>query len=107
MGFFFYQEIEYLRSVMLKILVEGVILYLLYRFVVRFVIPVYRSVRRARKQMKEMQNRMNDQMQHRQQNPHSKYQNPHSQYQNRTQDTPPQSSPQRDEGEYIDYEEVK
>ncbi len=85
----------------LEILAEGIILYLLYKFVVRFVIPVYRSTKRVRKQMKEMRDRMNDQMQSRQQ------QNSYSQYQHPAQAPPAQDKYREEEGEYIDYEEVK
>ncbi len=85
----------------LEILAEGIILYLLYKFVVHFVIPVYRSTKRVRRQMKEMRDRMNDQTQSRQQ------QNSHSQYQQPAQAPPTKNKYREEEGEYIDYEEVK
>lgn len=89
---------------MLKILIEGLFLYLLYKLIFNFIIPVYRSFKKARKQMQDMQNRMNEQMQGREQN----YSNQQHQYQSQKKDQS-WSHPEKpsEEGEYIDYEEVK
>ena len=91
----------------LEIAVEGVIIYLLYKFVVHFVIPVYRSTKKVRTQMKEMQARMNEQMQARQQ---QQYQQSSSDpYSNNNADANASRPAQgkAEEGEYIDYEEVR
>jgi len=88
----------------LEILVEGVILYLLYKFVVRFVIPTYRTITRVRKQMKEMQSKMNNQARRQQQEEAARStQNSRSNVQSSPQDR----NHEEEEGEYIDYEEVK
>ncbi len=92
-----------------EILIEGIFLYLLYKLIFNFIIPVYRSFKKARKQMQDMQNRMNEQMRGRQQGyysnprPHSYSKSQRSNGRSRSNKTAPPS----EEGEYIDYEEVK
>lgn len=85
----------------LEIVLEGLFIYFLYRFIVGFVIPVYRSTKKVRHHVKEMQDRMNDHIREQQQ----RYST------NNTQQTPKEEAPKNQskgkEGDYIDYEEVK
>lgn len=66
--------------------------FLLFRFVVRFLLPVYKTGRHIKKQFDEMQQRMQDNLQ---------------QQANNTPPPPQQSAGKKPEGEYIDFEEVK
>lgn len=84
---------------MLKILIEGVILYLLYRFVVRFVIPIYKTFKRARKEMREMNARMENMQQQNKDHSQRHKQKQEPQFRSKEQEY-------ADQGEYIDYEEV-
>lgn len=78
----------------LKLAAQILLIYILYRLVVNFVIPTYRSVKRFRKQFHEVQQRMKDQ------------------YEKQQQPQQPQNTAQKEmqpkaEGEYIEFEEVK
>lgn len=75
-------------GIVMKYLFLGLALYFLFRFIVRFVIPVARVTRMASSRMREMQDQMN-QMQQQANNPN------------------PAPKPKPVDGEYIDYEEVK
>jgi hypothetical protein len=70
---------------------ELFLLYLLYKLIFDFIIPIYQSSKKIRKQFGEMQNKM---------------QNDINNYQNRQASTPPPSTPKK-EGDYIEFEEVK
>lgn len=70
---------------------ELFLLYLLYKFIFDFIIPVYESSKKIKKQFGEMQEKMQNDMR--------TYQN---------QQKPSQSEPSsRKEGDYIDFEEIK
>jgi hypothetical protein len=70
---------------------ELLLLYLLYKFIFNFIIPVYQATTRVKRQFDGMQQKMQEHM-------------------NKTQSTPPpaQNKPHSAvQEEYIDYEEVK
>lgn len=75
----------------LETALEIFLLYLLYKFIFDFIIPVYESSKKIKKQFGEMQEKM--------QNDLNKYQN---------QKKPSQPEPTvKKEGDYIDFEEIK
>lgn len=78
-----------------RLAAQILLIYILYRVIVNFVIPTYRSIKRFRNQFQQVQERMNQQQQDQQR-----------------QAQQPQSAPQHEmkskpEGEYIEFEEVK
>jgi hypothetical protein len=77
---------------MLKVLFELFMLYLLYKLVFDFIIPIYQTTKQVKQKVGEMQRNMNEQMQ--KQN-------------NQFADTPKTNAPKVDKDDYIDYEEVK
>lgn len=70
---------------------ELFLLYLLYKFIFDFIIPVYESSKRIKKQFGEMQEKM---------------QNDLKNYQNQPKPSQPERAPKK-EDDYIDFEEVK
>lgn len=72
---------------------ELFLLYLLYKFIFDFIIPVYESSKKIKKQFGEMQEKMQNNM--------NQYQNQQKPAQS------PQPKPVQKEGDYIDFEEVK
>ncbi|RYY21873.1 MAG: hypothetical protein EOO04_17260 [Chitinophagaceae bacterium] len=70
-----------------KILVWSFVLVMIFRFVVRFVLPILRITRSAQDKIRQMQQQMNDM---------------HSQTQKQ-----PEKGSQLKDGDYIEYEEVK
>ncbi|MBX3256542.1 MAG: DUF4834 family protein [Chitinophagaceae bacterium] len=82
---------------MLKFIFYILLGYVLYRFITGFVIPVFKAGKQIKKQFNQMQQHMHDQMQ--QQNTHTSN---HSSPANSQ-----KSAYKADEGEYIDFEEVK
>ena len=72
----------------LRIAGELFLLYLLYKLIFDFIIPVYRTTRRVKKQFGEMQQKMQEQM-------------------NRTSQNQAAAKPIVAKEDYIDYEEVK
>lgn len=78
-----------------KLAAQILLIYVLYRVIVNFVIPTYRSIKRFRNQFQQVQERMNQQ----QQNQQRQAQQPKS--------APMQEVKPRAEGEYIEFEEVK
>jgi len=77
---------------MIRIIVELLALYLLYKLIFDFIIPVYRTTKQVNRKMSEMQTKMNEQMQQ----------------QAKNQAEPPKdnsSKPARED--YIEFEEVK
>jgi hypothetical protein len=77
---------------MLKVLFELFMLYLLYKLVFDFIIPIYQTTKQVKQKVGEMQRNMNEQMQ--KQN-------------NQFTDMPKTTSTKVDKDDYIDYEEVK
>lgn len=78
-----------------KLAAQILLIYILYRVIVNFVIPAYRSIKRFRSQFQQVQERMNQQ----QQNQQRQAQQPQS--------APKQEVKPQPEGEYIEFEEVK
>ena len=73
---------------------ELFLLYILYKLIFEFIIPIFQTAKRVKKQFGEMQNKMQDQM------------NKTNQYPG-TPSSKPASKPATTSEEYIDYEEVK
>lgn len=82
----------------LEVVFELFVLYLLYKLVFDFIIPVYKTTQQVKKQFGDMSSRMQDHM-NRQAPPASTTINP-------TPDTKTASSKARKD-DYIDFEEVK
>ena len=80
---------------MIKLFFAIFFLWLLYKLIFDFIIPVYNSTRQVRQQMSNIQQRMRDQYDQQQQ----------SQYNAKQQQAPP--PPRPDKGDYIDFEEIK
>jgi hypothetical protein len=78
---------------MFTVLLWGILIYFLVRFVVGFVIPVARTARQMKKQMKDFQEKMHGQ----------------TGFEGHTgqQQTAQKPAEKPKEGEYIDFEEVK
>ena len=78
---------------MLRYLLYAFLIYLAYRLVFHFIIPVYKTTRQVKKQFREMHNRMQD---------HMSQQPPHQQPA-----TPVTENKKQQAGDYIDFEELK
>ena len=75
----------------IRLAVELFIIYVFYKLIFDFIIPVYQSTKKIKKQFGDIQSKMQSDM---------------NAYQNKQ--TPPQPEPkQQIDGDYIDYEEVK
>lgn len=78
---------------MWKYLFYAFLIYLLYRFVFHFIIPVYKTTKHVKKQFREMNTRMEDFV---------------NQQRTNQQTTAPQPNTNKEKpGDYIDFEEVK
>jgi len=64
---------------------------ILYKLIFDFIIPVFRTTRRIRKQFRDINQQMHDRM--------NQYQEP--------QPPPSQSKPKKESKDYIDFEEIK
>jgi Sec-independent protein translocase protein TatA len=84
----------------MKILITIFLLWLFYKLVFDFIIPVYQSTKHVRQQMGDIQARMRQQYQQQQQQQQQAQQS--AQQQQRTAHQRP-----ADKGDYIDFEEVK
>jgi hypothetical protein len=78
---------------MLRYLFFAFLIYLAYRLVFHFIIPVYKTTRQVKKQFREMHSRMQD---------HMSQQQPHQQPA-----TPVTENKKQQAGDYIDFEELK
>jgi hypothetical protein len=78
---------------MLRYLFFAFLIYLAYRLVFHFIIPIYKTTRQVKKQFREMHSRMQD---HMSQPP--PYQQPA---------TPATENKNQQAGDYIDFEELK
>ena len=78
---------------MLRYLFYAFLIYLAYRLVFHFIIPIYKTTRQVKKQFREMHSRMQDNMS--QQQP---YQHPA---------TPVPENKKQQSGDYIEFEELK
>jgi hypothetical protein len=77
---------------MLKALFELFVLYLLYKLIFDFIIPLSQTTKQVKQKMNEMQRNMNEHM---------------KQQTNSFDSTPPKNTSTKKSGDYIDYEEVK
>jgi len=78
---------------MLRYLFFAFLIYLAYRLVFHFIIPIYKTTRQVKKQFREMHSRMQDNM-----SPQQPYQQPV---------TPATENKKQQAGDYIDFEELK
>ena len=79
---------------LLRLVGELILIYILYKLIFDFIIPIYQTSKRVKKQFGEMQNKMQDQM------------NTFNQQQNSAANKTTPQEPVKKE-DYIDYEEVK
>jgi Sec-independent protein translocase protein TatA len=86
----------------MKILITIFLLWLAYKVIFDFIIPVYQSTRQVRQQMGDIQARMREQFQQQQQAQRTAQQQQQQQQQQRASQQRPM-----DKGDYIDFEEVK
>lgn len=77
---------------LLKLAAEIFVIYLLYRLIFNFIIPIYKSTSQIKKQFRDVQSRMNEEMNRQQQNTTTP-----------TDSTPPAPK----DADYIEFEEVK
>jgi hypothetical protein len=76
-----------------RLAAELFLLYLLYKFIFDFIIPVYESSKKIKQQFGDMQDKMQQNM---------------NQFQQRQQPSQPSpEKPAQKEGDYIDFEEIK
>jgi len=78
----------------LRLIGELLLIYLLYKLIFDFIIPLYKTTKRVKKQFGEMQSKMQDQM------------NAYNAQQSQQNKTSTKTEPVKSE-EYIDYEEIK
>jgi len=79
---------------MLRYLFFAFLIYLAYRLVFHFIIPIYKTTRQVKKQFRDMHERMQDHI-----NEQQSYQ--------QTSTPEPEPKKQQIGGDYIDFEEVK
>lgn len=86
---------------MMKLLIYGFLIYLLYKIIFDVVLPVRKGVKTVRQNMEEMQRKMAEAQQQNGRNSGFSSQNPTN--------TPPKSSikPSSTDADYIDFEELK
>lgn len=80
---------------MVAYIIWAIVLYVLFRFIFNFVVPLVRAGRQMRRQMHEFQNKMNQQYSDGQQNGASFQTNARKE------------EPAEKAGDYIDFEEIK
>lgn len=73
-------------------IVELFVLYLLYKLIFDFIIPVYQTTKQVKQKVGEMQSKMNEHMKQQQPNSFS---------------TPKENNPKAGKEDYIEFEEVK
>lgn len=78
---------------MLRYLLYALLIYLAYRLVFHFIIPIYKTTKQVKKQFREMHSRMED--------------NINQQQANQQTMPPKQEDKKAQAGDYIDFEEVK
>ena len=76
----------------IRVIIELFVLYLLYKLIFDFIIPVYKTSKQVSQKMGEMQTRMNEQMQKQQADAHS---------------APAEKTVKPAKEDYIEFEEVK
>jgi heme exporter protein D len=77
----------------MRYLLYAFLIYLAYRLVFNFIIPIYKTTRQVKKQFREMHSRMEDQM--------------NQQQANQQTSTPHTENKKEQVGDYIDFEELK
>ena len=87
---------------MLRYLLYAFIIYLAYRLIFHFIIPIYKTTKQVRKQFREMSARMNRSDGNSQMEDHINQQQPNQQPM-----PPRQEDKKAQAGDYIDFEEVK
>ena len=78
---------------MLRYLFYAFLIYLAYRLIFHFIIPIYKTTKQVKKQFREMHSRMED--------------NINQQQANQQTMPPKQEDKKAQAGDYIDFEEVK
>jgi predicted permease len=78
---------------MFKILFELFVLYLLYKLVFDFIIPIYQTTKQVKQKVNEMNRNVNEQM--------------NQQQRNQFNSTPQEPRPKPKNDDYIEFEEVK
>jgi hypothetical protein len=78
---------------LLRLLGQILLIYFLYKLIFDFIIPIYQTSKRVKRQMREMNAKMQEQM------------NAYNQQQSSQQSRPKQEPVNKEE--YIDYEEIK
>ena len=78
---------------MIKALFELFVLYLLYKFIFDFIIPVYQTNKQVKQKVNDMQRTMNEQAKQQQRNEYTS--------------ATSQASPKPKSDDYIEFEEVK
>jgi Sec-independent protein translocase protein TatA len=78
---------------MLKVLLELFVLYMLYKLIFDFIIPIYQTTKQVKKKVNEMQNNMNEQVNRQQQNQFTA--------------AAKEAAPKPKGDDYIEFEEVK
>ena len=79
----------------LRLAGEVFLLYLLYKLIFDFIIPIYRTSKKVKKQFGEMHSKMQEQM-----NQYNRQNSPQAK-------TAASAKPEKKKEEYIDYEEIK
>jgi hypothetical protein len=77
-----------------RFLLYAFLIYLLYRLVFHFIIPIYKTTKQVKNQFKDMQSHMQEQMKKQEQSYHSANSNK-------------SEAPKEKAGDYIDFEELK
>jgi hypothetical protein len=88
---------------MLRFLFYAFLIYLAYRLVFHFIIPIYKTTRQVKKQFRDMSGRMNSSDMHGRMEDHM------NQFQANQQNPAPNTEKKREQvgGDYIDFEELK
>ncbi|WP_126245993.1 DUF4834 family protein [Chitinophaga rhizosphaerae] len=87
---------------LLRLLFCILAIWFLYKLIFEFIVPVYRGTKQVRRQMRDMQDAMRQQFEQQQRQ--------QQQQQQAGPQVPPQAQEpvrKRDEGDYIDFEEIK
>lgn len=83
----------------LRLAGELFLIYILYKLIFNFIIPVYQSTKKIKKQFGDIQSKMQEDM--------NAYSTQQSSAQQKQQPTTQQTTGKAKEGDYIDFEEVK
>ena len=78
---------------MIRVLFELFVLYLLYKLIFEFIIPIYRTTKQVKQKVNEIHRNMNEQANQQQRNQYTPAANP--------------ASPKPKNDDYIEFEEVK